>query len=206
MNFDYFDIMERYARGQMTESERSDFEQRLCTNTQLAQEWADYLLIARSVRNSLRSKSSPPQAHISQLVSDARELAKENGLLLTDEDIWDYLRGQISEAKKAALEKRRATDPGFHARVERESAIVEGIRKSRANARMIDKVRRSLQEEGFTNAIHEQIQKDISSERKHNPSGPAVKSPESDNKSLTIVLWVILALVVACIIWLIFAS
>lgn len=176
MTFQYFEIMERFARGQMSEQERTDFEAQLRENKVLAVEWADYLLIARSVRNSLRSKSSGPGGQIPQLVADARELAKENGLLLTDEDIWLYLCNKAGDEKKAIIEKRRSNDPAFDAYVDRESAIIEGIRKQAAKARLIRSVRDSLHEQGFTDAVHEQIIQDMASEQPQSRPAPLQRS------------------------------
>lgn len=172
--FKYFEIMERYARGPMTPEERAAFEKQLKTDPELAAEWADYLLIARSVRNSLRSQSSQ-RPDIQNLVREARDLAMESGLLLTDEDIWLYLRNQAPEEKAATIRKRLKDDPQFAARFAKESAIVSGIRNHAKKLTLIDRVRESLHKEGFTQSIHQQIEQDIQEEirRTNNPfKGP----------------------------------
>lgn len=189
ITFQYFEIMDRYARGGMTEQERSDFEAQLRNNKVLALEWSDYLLIARSVRNSLRSTSSGT-THIPQLVADARDLAKENGLLINDEDIWLYLRGQADPTLKAILEKRRCSDPLFDAQVDREAAIIEGIRKNTVKARLIQSVRDSLHEQGFTASVHDQIRRDMAEEQHQ-----SVKPPTKRGNSLWLWLITILTMV-----------
>jgi hypothetical protein len=124
MNFDYFDKIDRYARGSMIEAERQEFEQLLKSDPQLAQEWEDYSLIANSVRNSIRTKALGTKGYLLKLVEDARDLAKENGLLLTVEDIWDYLRGTVAPFKKDLIERLKKMDPGFRALIESEQASI----------------------------------------------------------------------------------
>lgn len=178
--FKYFEIMERYARGPMSPEERTGFEKQLHTNQELAAEWADYLLIARSVRNSLRAQSSQVP-DIKNLVREARDLAQESGLLLTDEDIWLYLRNQTTEDKKNQINKRLKEDATFATRFAKESAIVSGIRNYSAKLTLIDRVRESLKKEGFTQQIHQQIEQDIEEEvrKTNNPFNRPPKGPLS---------------------------
>jgi hypothetical protein len=178
--FKYFEIMERYSRGPMTPEERTGFEKQLQTNQELAAEWADYLLIARSVRNSLRTQSSQGP-NIKDLVREARDLAQESGLLLTDEDIWLYLRNQAPGDKKQQIEKRLKEDNTFAIRFAKESAIVSGIRNYATKLTLIDRVRESLNKEGFTQQIHQQIEQDIEEEvrRTNNPFNRPPKGPPS---------------------------
>jgi tetratricopeptide (TPR) repeat protein len=201
MNFQHFELMDRYARGGMTEQERSDFEVQLRMNKELATEWSDYLLIARSVTNSIRIKSQKSNNlnislnHVPQLVADARDLAKENGLLLTDEDIWDYLRCKSDQDKKSTIEKRRANDPTFDISVEREAAIVEGIRKHAAKMRLIHQVRDSLKEEGFMQSVNEQIQRDMAAEQ---PNLQKIK--ENAAETYRMIYWLLAIFVlIACL-------
>lgn len=189
ITFQYFDLMERYARSGMTEEERFDFETLLRTNKELAAEWDDYLLIARSVRNSIKSKSVTGPQHIPQLVNDARDLAKENGLLLTDEDIWLYLRGKAPAPTKEAIEKRMKSDLQFNAQVERESALVEAIVKNSSKFRLIQNVRDSLSEQGFTASLHEQIRIDMEQEE-HSPNS-SIRSREKTNPPPASSLWLL---------------
>lgn len=180
--FRYFDIMERYARGPITAQEKADFEQQLLANRELAIEWADYLLIARSIRTSLLSKASA-KPNITQLVKDARDLAKSEGLLFTDEDIWTYLRGKSPLPQSVLIERRRATDPGFDTQFKQEEAVVQGIQAYFNRQRSIGKVRDTLRNEGFTEQLHRQIEQDIAKEKRQSlgavtPSGntPANKA------------------------------
>ena len=163
--FRYFDIMERYARGPITAQEKAEFEQQLLVNRELSIEWADYLLIARSIRTSLLSKASA-KPDITQLVKDARDLAKSEGLLFTDEDIWTYLRGKAPLTQSVLIERRRATDPTFEAQFKQEEAIVKGIQAHLNRQKSIGKVRDTLRNEGFTEQLHRQIEQDIAEEKR----------------------------------------
>jgi len=186
MNFDYFDKIDRYARGSMIEAERQEFEQLLKSDPQLAQEWEDYSLIANSVRNSIRTKALGTKGYLLKLVEDARDLAKENGLLLTVEDIWDYLRGTVAPFKKDLIERLKKMDPGFRALIESEQAIISGIQLYSAGAKRIQKAQQTLQLEGFPDKVHQQILLDISQEKKINETALKRTSPTNETKLLSV--------------------
>lgn len=161
--FKYFDLMERYLRGPMSPEDRSKFESSLKINKDLAAEWSDYLLIARSVSQSLRS-TIQREADIKQLVEDARNLAKEKGLLITQEDIWDYLRGLASSEMAATITERYKNDESFAKMLDREKILIQGIQNFSQNLNLLDRVRDSLIENNFIQSLHEQIQKEIDQE------------------------------------------
>jgi hypothetical protein len=192
MNFDYFDKIDRYARGSMIEAERQEFEQLLKSDPQLAQEWEDYSLIANSVRNSIRTKALGTKGYLLKLVEDARDLAKENGLLLTVEDIWDYLRGTVAPFKKDLIERRKKMDPGFRALIESEQAIISGIQLYSAGAKRIQKAQQTLQLEGFPDKVHQQILLDISQEKKINETALKRTSPTNETKLLSALAFITL--------------
>lgn len=203
MNFDYFDRIDRYARGSMTEPERHEFEQLLRSDPRLSQEWEDYSLIAKSVRNSIRAKTLGTQGHIFKLVEDARELAKENGLLITIEDVWDYLRGTVPPSKKILIERRKTKDPAFLAVIESERAIIRGIQNFGAGIKLIQKARKSLHLEGFPDSIHEQILSDIQQEKKTNQATKPENSQGNESKIFA-ALAILVLLVALIILWFLF--
>ena len=203
MNFDYFDRIDRYARGSMTEPERHEFEQLLRSDPRLSQEWEDYSLIAKSIRNSIRAKTLGTQGHIFKLVEDARELAKENGLLITIEDVWDYLRGTVPPSKKILMERRKTKDPAFLVVIESERAIITGIQNFCEGTKLIQKARKTLLWEGFPERIHEQILSDIQQEKKTNQAKQPVNSQGNESKLLTS-LSILALLVVLIILWFLF--
>lgn len=161
--FKYFDLMERYLRGPMGSEDRFKFETTLKENKELAAEWSDYMLIARSVSQSLRN-TAHKETDIKQLVEDARALAKERGLLLTLEDIWLFIRGQAEPDQAHAITERYKNDESFARMFDREKIIIEAIKSFSKSQSILDRVRDSMIEDNFIQSINDQIQAEIEKE------------------------------------------
>lgn len=94
-DFKNFDLMRRYALGNMPPSERTDFEQRLAHDPELASEWQDYRLIADAVTDNQQGSSG---------MNEALRTAQDE---LRAEGFFDEIHGQIRREMAAQHEAER---------------------------------------------------------------------------------------------------
>lgn len=94
-DFKNFDLMRRYALGNMLPGERTDFEQRLAHDPELSSEWQDYRLIADAVTDNQQGSSD---------LNEALRAAQDE---LRAEGFFDEIHSQIRREMAAQHEAER---------------------------------------------------------------------------------------------------
>lgn len=134
----------RYLEGDMAPAERQAFEAELEQDEALQKEVGlqkeAILGVACFVEENYR--------HAIQAVAGR---LKHEGFFLNEENIRDYLRGNLEESLRAPFEERLKNDPAFAEEVRLEKDMLEGINlyAGEEEAQKIQRVRQRLQEDGF---------------------------------------------------------
>lgn len=112
---------EAHLRGELTEAEMQEMQQRLASDEGLNAEFEAFTQLVEGAR-------TVGDLHIRQAIAQAHSESRKQGFLLTEDDLTDYLRGKLDESTSAILELRMQSDTAFAEDMNRRTELLEGIR------------------------------------------------------------------------------
>lgn len=113
-----YDKIHDYFSQQLSEAEQANFEQEIATNKDLAEEVAFYQALMGGV-------DMVGDQALENAIKTSHEQADANGLLLTDQDIFDYF--QDNSEKNDQIEQRVSSDEVFQTEFDFDRNLMEGI-------------------------------------------------------------------------------
>ncbi len=159
----YIDEFESYLNRTMSKSEQTAFEQQMAEQPALADAYRAY-----KKTNSLLLKheedgeiSEDDKAEAEQI----QALAEEDGLLLDEDDIFEYSLHIADEKTVARIENRKAQDATFAALVASYEQIASGISAFSNHYKEILETREILEKEGYFDRINEKVAAEVKREQ-----------------------------------------
>ncbi len=141
---------EAHLRGELTEAEMLEMQQRLASDEGLNAEFEAFTQLVEGAR-------TVGDLHIRQVIAQAHSESRKQGFLLTEDDLTDYLRGKLDDEKSAILEQRMQSDEVFAEDMNRRTELLEGIR-TKGDLDIRAQIRQAGQQAKVEGILQEDIQ------------------------------------------------
>ncbi|MCB0583374.1 MAG: hypothetical protein KDD10_29110 [Phaeodactylibacter sp.] len=143
---DYTEIY-RFLNGEMAGEERRSFERRLEEEPELEREVADH-------QDLLKGVALYGDTRLAGAIRQSAENARKNGFLITDEQIVQYLNGELPDDQAAVFGNRLLSDAAFAEEVEFQRSLLASVNLAgdKALKARIRQTHSKLGEKGFLQA------------------------------------------------------
>lgn len=119
--FTNIELLDDWFRGALSKTQIEEMQQRLASDEEFKAEFEVFSEMVAGVKTA-------GDLNLLNAIAAAHEESRQQGFLLTEEDMTNYLQGKPGDEKAALLESRMQSDEEFAKAMEQRSEMLEGIR------------------------------------------------------------------------------
>ncbi|MCB9340952.1 MAG: hypothetical protein H6577_22735 [Lewinellaceae bacterium] len=146
-DFIHFELLEAWFRGTLNEAERRDMQERMASDELLKAEFEAFATIWEGAR-------TVGDLQLRQAIANAHEDNRQQGFLLTEDDLEGYLQGNLYGEKARLLEQRLKSDEVFAKEMTDRADLLEGIR-TRGDLALREQIRQAHQQAKSEGALRD---------------------------------------------------
>jgi len=152
-DFPNIELIENFLDGKLNPSDTQQFQNRLLTDIALKEEYTDYVDIMEAINAGQKNP-------VIDTIQEVHQSLVQQGFFLEEDDIMEYLAGNLSEKDTTIIEQRIEKDEDFRQLVAEQKDIFQALKQVKETADLADffsATKDKLAAEGFFEASTEEM-------------------------------------------------